>query len=150
MNKPTKITWSITVLLLAIVLLSFTKCVTVTHHPGFSAWAEETWGRPLVVSKTGYSPVFICILTGIQLILLWVCKKRFCCWIGMLLNIVATAGPIRVRLFSNHLEETKYAIPDYIDPHDIYSFSWPVYLIISIGIVIIVLYFIRFLRAGRE
>ena len=131
--------------MITIVLLSFTKCVTVTEYPGYSTWSIDRGNMQLVVSTVRYSPVYICVLTSIELILLWAVKKRFTCWIGIFLNIAATMGPFCNKLLHSYVSRQFSKIMfDYDAGYVTYSFSFFVFLIIALGIAITVLYFLLF------
>ena len=78
------ITIMISVALIAIVIFSFTDCITVTHHPSWSAWSLKPYKA--TVYKGGYLPVYVCILTAGQLLLLWLVNKKFACILGVISN----------------------------------------------------------------
>ena len=141
MDKAKKIAGLITAFLIIIAILSWTECVTVTQYPAWSAWSPDLWNSPPVVSTARYWPVYICILTGIELILLWAVKKRFACWIGIFLNIAATVGPcIGEILLSFVTKKLGELIYDFSPGYNTYSFSFPVFLIIILGVVNTTLY----------
>lgn len=146
MKKTTTISLVITVLLIAIALLSLSECVTVTRQrfsPGMVDWGEEA--EP-IVEQARYAPRFVCVLTGLELLLLWAVKKRFACWLGLLLNLAATAGPWIVRAEGSKLAKLIQAI--YTDiggstPH--YTFQFPFHLILGLGCAVTVLYILLLL-----
>ncbi|MBQ6164054.1 MAG: hypothetical protein IJK23_06225 [Clostridia bacterium] len=145
MKKTGVVAFIITVLLVAAALLSFTECVTVTHHAAFNAFSGEMGQADSIVTQERYSPVFLGVLTLAELILLWAIKKRFTCWIGILLNITATAGPCVFmtarKIASEMIAESIY---DYRPAYNEYRFALPVYLILLLGCAVTVLYIILF------
>ena len=96
MNKKQCILSSIlSVILVAVVLLSLTDCAFVTHHPSWSPWSTDGFltAQKITTYYTDYSPSWVGVFTAIQLILLWVLRKPFACWFGIVLNIVGTVFP---------------------------------------------------------
>ena len=136
----------ISIALIAIVILSFTDCVIVTHHPSWSPWYLNAFSpdaRQTSVYTTNYSPVFVCILTAIQLLLLWLVRKKFVCIICFLLNIIATVFPAFSKLYLSYsIKRLNDAIYDYESAYNEYVFGTPVYVIIGLGAGVTVLYFI--------
>ena len=145
------ITIMISVALIAIVIFSFTGCVTVTHHPVWSAWDISTWNSEMytgpngktTVYTTSYSPVFVCIFTAVQLLLLWLVNKKFVCVLGVILNIFATVLPVLSFKYFNMMGVwMKDNIYDYTPAYNEYAFGIIVYLIIGIGLVVTAWYFV--------
>ena len=143
----------ITVALAIIVILSFTKGVTVTHHPSQSGWSNTV--KKVTTYQDYYAPYLIIILSSIQILLIWLVRKRFVCIIGILLNIIALAAPITYMLFSTKwarfLNASTY---DYSYKYNEYIFGVPVYIIFGLGFVVTVLYVVllvfRCKRIARE
>lgn len=131
----------ISITLIVILILSFTDCVTVTHHPSLSGWSPNS--RPITTNTTGYLPVFICILTAAQLLLIWLVRKKFACIIGVLLNIIAAAFPVFYMTFSSQWGKTMSTFfYDYEPAYNEYVFGMPVYVILGLGAAVTVFYFV--------
>lgn len=136
----------LSIALIIIPLISFTDCVYVTHHPSWSAWGD-TFMNPgeITFSYTNYSPMWVCIFTGIQLILLWVLRKPFACWIGVVLNFLGAIYPGLSMLSRTYASETMNdAIFDYKFAYNGYSFEAPVYWIFTLSVAVIILYIVLF------
>ena len=135
------ITIMISVALIVIVIFSFTGCITVTHHPSWSGWSSKP--SKVTVYTTGYLPVYVCILTAGQLLLLWLVNKKFVCILGVILNFFATVIPLPYLSFKASVEVAmKDFFTDYTPEYNEYVFGTIVYLIIGIGVVVTVLYFV--------
>ena len=96
MNKKQRIlSCLLSVILVAVLVISFTNCVYVVHHPAWSPLSsyDFTEANKITTFYTNYSPIWVCVFTVIQLILLWVLRKPFACWFGIVLNIVGTIFP---------------------------------------------------------
>ena len=150
MKKTTKISLIITVLLIVTVALSFTKCVTVTHYPSGGGWSAGAWDNKAEVYTEQYSPVFVLIMTGVELGLLWMGNTLINTIIRILLNIAATAGPLGSILLK-FTREWMSNLFDYIKApqYNKIAFSWPVYIIIILGVIISVLHIIL-LKAAKK
>ena len=133
--------------LVAVLLISFTNCVYVVHHPSWSAWSPDAFDAERSTSfYTNYSPLWVSIFTVIQLILLWIFRKPFVCWFGIVLNIVGTLFPgFRMILSALTGKMLKDAFYDYTPSYDEYTFKTPFYLIIILSIAITTLYIILFI-----
>ena len=135
------ITIMISVALIAIVIFSFTDCITVTHHPSWSAWSSKPYKATVYMG--GYLPVYVCILTVGQLLLLWLVNKKFACILGVISNFFATVIPLPYLYLKTSFETAmKDMFYDYISEYNEYVFGPIVYLIIGIGVVVTVLYFV--------
>lgn len=140
------ISFLISAALIVIVILSFTDCVTVTHHPGFSPWSTEYLTSLLSSQSTNQTtvytqsfwPVFFCIYTPVQLLLLWLGKKRSVCVIGLILNIYFF-GTFLFYLFA--LGGMKPIAYDLHPEYNEYVYGIPVYVIFALGAAVTVLYF---------
>ena len=140
------ISFLISASLIVIVILSFTDCVTVTHHSGFSPWSTEyltsllssqSINQTTVYSQSFY-PVFFCIYTAVQLLLLWLGRKRSVCVIGLILNIFFF-GTFLFYLFA--LGGMKPIAYDLSPEYNEYVYGIPVYVIFALGAAVTVLYF---------
>ena len=150
MSKEEKIySIIISAVLAVIAALSFIESVTVKILHG---WGMSL-NRKITEVYTGYFPVFICILILLQLILLWVIRKRFILITCALLDLLATIGPFVMLLYAATIER---AILEEREKHiyDVYygyievKFKWPVYVILVLGIVVFFLYLV--LRNHRK
>ena len=118
----------LSVVLVAVLLISFAKCAYVVYHPAWSAWSPNSfgdYGRSLSF-YINYSPLWVGIFTVIQLILLWVLRKPFLCWFGIVLNIVGTGFPgFRMYVDSLTGKILKDAFTDSYPAYSDYTFQTP-------------------------
>ena len=131
----------------AVVLLSFTDCVYGSHSSSWSAWDVDSFTKPVTItfSNSNYSPIWVCIFAVIQLILLWVLRKPSVCWAGIVLNIAGNIFPVLRYIFiaqasvsiSTMFSDTYYGTTTY-------TFGTPVYMIISLSVLITILYIFLF------
>ncbi len=137
----------LSVVLVAVLLISFAKCAYVVYHPAWSSWSPNSfgdYGRSLSF-YINYSPLWVGIFTVIQLILLWVLRKPFLCWFGIVLNIVGTGFPgFRMYVDSLTGKILKDAFTDSYPAYSDYTFETPFYFILFLSAVITVLYIILF------
>ena len=153
MSKEEKIySIIISAVLMVIAALSFIESVTlIIHHP-WSPWKIRVGGE-VITEHIGYYPIFICILILLQLILLWVIRKRFILIICALLDLLAAMGPFVMLLYAATIERAILETMGKIsyDGHSGYievEFKWPVYVIMFLGIAVFFLYL--FLRNNRK
>ena len=148
MNKKQCILSSIlSVILVAVVLLSLTDCAFVTHHPSWSPWSTDGFltAQKITTYYTNYSPLWVGVFTGFQLFLLWVLRKPFACWLGIVLNIVGTILPWFRMVMEAPIEKwSESMFTDVYNTYNEYVFEPPFYCIMILSAAIIVLYIILF------
>lgn len=138
----------LSVIIVVVLLLSFTDCAYVVHHPSWSPWDIDSFmnASKITTYYTNYSPIWVCVFTVIQLILLWVLRKPFACWFGIVLNIIGTILPgfymVTSAPFAKMMESAVY---DVYYEYNEYTFQPPFYWIIILSAVITTLYVILFI-----
>ena len=137
MSREKIVVRSITVLAVSIALLSFTKCIIRPHYGG-----------------ERYMPLWVCSMTALELVILWLSERGISCLVCILANAGATMVPygiFRAReaadeftssvcFFPTDLSSLEAETRTYIPGTLLFS----VYLIIGLGVAITVLYLFLF------
>lgn len=128
-------------LLIAFAALSFAPCLTKTTSSSLGLIDPNDFST--TVSQENYLPLFCCIVTVPELLLL-LCIRRGFLILGLFLNLIKTFAPlIFVNLRTLVIELIGQA-------HSTYTFSIVGYILAGLGIVISVLYIVFFVLDVRN
>lgn len=135
----------ITVSAIMILLLSFTRCTTITEGPdtiGFLMSLDEQ----TTDTQVRYAPILVMVITWYELLLLWNGRHRYRYVAGAFLNMLAASGPFVLfktfEAMSEMVEKMGFGTVSV-------SFFLPVSVIMALGTEAAVLYAILDYYAGK-